>query len=151
MNTLIKYRLFALAIDLVIALTFSFALSIIHIAFFETIVKYDYRIGLSLFLSFFICKDSVLGQSIGKRIYTLKVVDYESRNLTSIKLIIRNLFVFLAPIELLLIIYYDKRIGDSFVKSNVVKAVKTEKVSVNSIFTYLISLVFTYTIIILLI
>ena len=151
MNTLIKYRLFALAIDLVIALTLSFALSIIHIAFFETIVKYDYRIGLSLLLSFFICKDSVLGQSIGKRIYTLKVVDYESRNLTSIKLIIRNLFVFLAPIELLLLFYFDKRIGDSFVKSNVIKAVKTEKVSVNSIFIYLISLVFTYTIIILLI
>lgn len=151
MNTLIKNRLYALTIDLVIAFTLSFSLSFIHIAFFETIVKYDYRIGLTLLLSFFICKDSVLGQSIGKRIYTLKVVDFESRNLTSIKLIIRNLFVFLAPIELLLLIYYDKRIGDSFVKSNVVKVVKTEKVPINSILIYFISLIFTYIIIILLI
>lgn len=151
MNTLIKNRLYALTIDLVIAFTLSFSLSFIHIAFFETIVKYDYRIGLTLLLSFFICKDSVLGQSIGKRIYTLKVVDFESRNLTTIKLIIRNLFVFLAPIELLLLIYYDKRIGDSFVKSNVVKVVKTEKVSINSILIYFISLILTYIIIILLI
>ena len=151
MNTLIKNRIYALAVDLVIAFILSFTLSFIHIAFFETIVKYDYRIGLTLLLSFFICKDSVLGQSIGKKIFTLKVVDFESRNLTAIKLIIRNLFVFLAPIELLLLIYFDKRIGDGFVKSKVVKAVKTEKISLNSILIYFISLVLTYTIIILLI
>jgi hypothetical protein len=52
------------------------------------------------------CKDIINGRSIGKRIFGLAVrVDNDNNNVPKIsKLIIRNLFTFLWPIELILIL-----------------------------------------------
>jgi uncharacterized RDD family membrane protein YckC len=84
---------------------------------------------MSLLFSLFFCKDIIGGQSIGKRFFKLKVVNnkinegekvVENLELNSIRLILRNLFVYIWPIEILLLMYQDKRLGDAIIKTKVV-------------------------------
>lgn len=115
-----KLRLKVLIVDIISICIIWLVLSFIHVLLLEKFIEYNYNIGLSLMLSLFLCKDNIAGQSIGKRIFNLKVVDYNGKSLNIIKLTARNLFVFLAPIEFVLLLYYDNRIGDNVIKSKVV-------------------------------
>jgi hypothetical protein len=67
------------------------------------------------------CKDIVNGRSIGKRIFGLAVRDDNNNVPTFSKLIIRNLFTFLWPVELILIVAskQKKKIGDRLVNTDV--------------------------------
>jgi len=69
---------------------------------------------ISLFISLFICKDLCKYHSIGKRIFNLYVVENNSGLTPSlIKLIARNIFIIIWPIEIIFCcINPEKRIGD---------------------------------------
>lgn len=140
MKTYTKVRLKALIIDIgFIAIMWMITFAI-YLFLFKGGTKYDNNVGLALLLSLFLCKDNINGQSIEKRIYKLKVVDYKEDNLNSIKLIGRNLFAFLAPIEFILLLYYDKRIGDNVIKSKVILVKKSDKITFMNVLIYLLTL-----------
>lgn len=101
----------------------------------------NYNIGSVLFLGLFLCKDNLSGQSLGKRICKLKVIDDKGQNASIIKLIGRNLFLFVAPVELVLLMYYDIRLGDKMFGTQVIPVEKSDKITFKNLLFYLLSLV----------
>lgn len=108
----------------------------------DTEYMYRYNMRMAIIMSLFLCKDNINGQSIGKRICNLKVVGYNGKNLTTMKLIMRNLFVFIAPVEFILLLHYNKRIGDNVIKSKVVMVKEASKITFANISTYALTLFF---------
>ncbi len=135
-----KLRFKALMIDIVFISIIWIVVFAIYVYLLKESAKYDYKVGLSLLLSLFLCKDNINGQSVGKRILNLKVVDYKGCNLNIIKFIARNLFVFIAPIEFVVLLYYDKRIGDTVIKSKVISVEKSDKITIVNVLIYLLTL-----------
>ena len=86
-------------------------------------------IGALLFVFFvlsfpaiFVFRDVIFkGQSIAKRIFKLRVIDNETNELPSNrKLIIRNLFFFLYPVEFIMLLASDKSLGDMVTNTTIV-------------------------------
>ena len=105
--------------------------ALIYAFIFKTItetqgVKAVYALIFVLFvLSFptlFVVRDVLLkGRSIAKRIFKLRVIDNETNELPEKKkLVIRNLFFFIYPVEAILLIATDKSIGDMTTNTTVV-------------------------------
>lgn len=76
---------------------------------------------LLLGMIYYFLKDVYQGRSVGKRVLRIAVRDIEdtSKKPGSIRLIIRNVTVFLWPVELLLLILMGRRIGDIIAKTQV--------------------------------
>ena len=86
-------------------------------------------IGALLFVFFvlsfpaiFVFRDVIFkGQSIAKRIFKLRVIDNETNELPKKgKLVIRNLFFFIYPVEAILLIATNRSIGDMATNTTVV-------------------------------
>jgi uncharacterized RDD family membrane protein YckC len=68
---------------------------------------------VSLICSLFLCKDLAGGRSIGKRLFNLQIVSLENHSVSSLKLIFRNIFTFMWPIEIVFcLIDSEKKLGD---------------------------------------
>ena len=70
-----------------------------------------------------IVKDIIKGQSIGKKILKIKIVDLKSdKSPNFLKLIIRNLFILVWPIEFLVLINDKKhhRLGDKILGTKII-------------------------------
>lgn len=78
-------------------------------------------IVFALVFSLILNKDILDGQSLGKRILKLKVVKKQGQSTPS-KLIccIRNIFLFLWPIDLFLILFTDRKFGDYIAQTEAV-------------------------------
>ena len=75
-----------------------------------------------LMYALFILKDAILGRSIGKRILGLYILDETTKEIASKKQrIIKNLFFFILPIEIIVLIATKKTLGDSLANTVVVK------------------------------
>ena len=74
------------------------------------------------FPTLFVVRDVLFrGRSIAKRIFKLRVIDNETNELPSKqKLIIRNLFFFIYPIEAILLVATNKSVGDMATNTTVV-------------------------------
>ena len=105
--------------------------ALIYAFIFKTItetqgVKAVYALIFVLFvLSFptlFVVRDVLLkGRSIAKRIFKLRVIDNATNELPEKKkLVIRNLFFFIYPVEAILLIATDKSIGDMTTNTTVI-------------------------------
>ena len=70
----------------------------------------------------FVVRDVLFkGRSIAKRIFKLRVIDNETNELPEKKkLVIRNLFFFIYPVEAILLIATDKSIGDMTTNTTVI-------------------------------
>lgn len=117
-------RILAFIIDHVI-ICFLFIL----LAMIEMFVKTDldlfwkiYYIFLFVFMLIYFFKDVINGQSIGKRIVKIKVVDTAGNKPKLFNLIVRNITILIWPIEALLILLEKKRLGDRLAKTEVVDA-----------------------------
>lgn len=81
--------------------------------------------SLAFFILTFILvliKDKVFGNaSIGKRILKIKVIKENGEKLTVLTSVKRNLSILLLPLEILLIITDNKRLGDMWAKTTVVE------------------------------
>ncbi len=135
-----KLRLVALAIDVALIIIAWFLVMFIIIYLFQFDDTYYNNIGISLLISLFLCKDDFNGQSIGKRICKLKIVSLKGQDLSNIKLIGRNCFVFFAPIELILMLYYDRRLGDKIMEAQVIQVNKLEQIGLKNVLKYLLVL-----------
>lgn len=78
----------------------------------------------------FVYRDVIFrGQSIGKRILKLKIVDLETRDLPlQSKLIRRNVFFFILPVEIILIIIKNHTIGDMITNTTIIKQKQSEQI-----------------------
>lgn len=66
------------------------------------------------FPAFFVLRDVIFkGQSIAKRIFKLRVVDNETNTLPETKkLIVRNVFFFIYPVDAIMLLVTNKSLGD---------------------------------------
>ena len=112
-------------------------------------LTYYYLFVMTISYSVFFCKDIQGGRSIGKRLLNLQVVSDNSHPLHLSQLILRNIFIFIWPIEILMcIINPEKRLGDLILKTKVtsyslerpVFKIKTKTVIFTYIIVFLISL-----------
>ncbi len=86
---------------------FTFALAVIYAA----------SVLASLALKDYVFKNA----SVGKRIFKLIIVKTDGTKLMTIDVIKRNIpFTFLWPVEVLLFVFNNERIGDSWAKTTVV-------------------------------
>lgn len=76
---------------------------------------------LSIIYSLFLCKDILFqGQSIGKRILKLKVRDLNGRGISSFRLVLRNFFVIIWPVEIIMcLINPQRRLGDILIGTEI--------------------------------
>ncbi len=73
-----------------------------------------------MLFSFFLCKDLIHGQSIGKRICHLKVVSDKGKSVNPFVLFFRNVFVVIFFVEIIFLISGKKRTGDIVFNTSVV-------------------------------
>ena len=105
------------------------------ICFIVTVISYT-LVFLTMyisFLSFVVCfilaymlilfRDNIVGNaSIGKKLLKIKVVKVNGEKINLITSLKRNILFFLWPVEILLIITDNKRLGDMWAKTIVVKS-----------------------------
>ena len=105
--------------------------ALIYTSIFKTIteaqgLKALYALIFVLFvLSFpilFVVRDAIFkGRSVAKRIFKLRVIDNETNELPKKeKLVIRNLFFFIYPVEAIFLIATNQSIGDMTTNTTVV-------------------------------
>ena len=69
-----------------------------------------------------ICKDIIGKRSVGKKLKELKVLSINGAEPTYKQLLIRNIFMLWAPIEVIIVLFFDKpRLGDKLAKTKVVE------------------------------
>lgn len=112
-------RLLAFGIDLMIIIVIE------NVLFLTTyIIKSQFTMQFfsALMITLLLCKDCINGQSFGKRVMKLQVVDSNTEeNISAVRHIVRNLFLPLWCIEILiLMISKKKRIGDYIAKTKVI-------------------------------
>lgn len=123
-----KRRLAAFIIDYLLFMPFYFMIMIFTSAdiFFKTggylttEMETLQNLLLVLILIFFMSKDIINGQSIGKRIAKIKIIDNSGENVAWWQLILRNITIFIWPLEALLLLLDKERIGDKAAKTKVV-------------------------------
>lgn len=82
----------------------------------------------AFFISVFLSKDSINGQNFFKKRFNLQVTNsYNNKAASSFKSIIRNVFIFFLPIDIILLILKQRRFGDFIARTKVVKSTKIEK------------------------
>lgn len=136
-----KQRILAFIIDMLLITLF-----IMLPAYVSCFLGYPLLI-LALFgllVTCFLSKDCFNGQSIGKRLMKIQVVDRQTGNpVSNIRLMIRNLSLVVWKIEaLILIITKEKRLGDMLAKTKVIHQSNRQKIRFD--FNLFISLVLCY-------
>jgi uncharacterized RDD family membrane protein YckC len=100
---------------------------------------------ISLVFVLFLCKDIFNGQSIGKRLMKIQIVDNLTlQKTTNIKLVLRNIFLYLWPIELFMVLIKgDRRLGDYVINTKIIANPEKQLIEINrqSLFTFLICFV----------
>lgn len=116
-------RILAFLIDHII-ICFSFVLLGMVEMFVQTDFELFWKIYYIILLAFmfiYFFKDVISGQSIGKRILKIKVVDLDGNTPKLFNLIIRNITILIWPIEAILVLLDKPRLGDILAKTKVVE------------------------------
>lgn len=134
-------RLVAFILDLVII---AIIMNVLLLARQTVISPILLQLLSALIITLLLCKDCINGQSVGKRIMKIQVVDEKSKTeISNIRSIVRNTFVIFWIVEVVvLFISKDKRIGDYVTKTEVVSYSKIEKTRFNKKILYTILLCF---------
>lgn len=113
-------RILAFIIDMMAAVAFSLLINSI-LCYFN--VKFIVAMVAIIGWAVLIGKDCLNGMSVGKRFVGIQVIDTNSRQIASPqKCVIRNLFYFVGPIDILFMLTNSKglRLGDKVVHTEVV-------------------------------
>ena len=134
MNNRIR-RILAALIDFYIVCFLSSVLVGIATLWKFDITLFSFLLYLFLFFMFLTIKDFIFkNASIGKRIFKIKIIKKDGSELTVIDFLKRTLpIIFLLPIELLLLIISDERIGDIWAKTQVTGIDKSENTENGSV------------------
>ncbi|MDU1903371.1 MAG: RDD family protein [Dysgonomonas sp.] len=93
-----------------------------------SVIIFPLTIGLGISYTYFLCKDIIGGQSIGKRIQKFQLVRLDGSPVSYTRMIIRNVFIIIWPVEL--VMYFmnsGQRLGDILCKTTVVAATEENK------------------------
>ena len=123
-----QHRLKSMTIDFCLVLiTGSPFIILIFILKLENSPLYQISV-ISLLFSNFLCKDLIGSGSFGNRIANLKVVSSNESIITPLKLIMRNIFVFIWPVEIIMCyINPERKFGDIVFGTKVVQYDKKHK------------------------
>lgn len=113
-----KKRLLAIVIDFCIIML---GIQVfVLISFFSQ--PYFMEVAFSIIFTLFLCKDNLNGQSLGKHLMRIQVVDNSTNQPPrTFILILRNFFLSVWPIELVLVLINgDRRLGDYVAKTSVI-------------------------------
>jgi len=115
-------RIVAAIIDFYIAVFISSAFILIITLGKMTLTPFSLTAYLTIFLLFMLFKDIVFkNTSIGKRIFKFIVVKTDGTDLRFSDVIKRNIpIVFLFPVEALMLVFNNRRIGDIWAKTTIV-------------------------------
>lgn len=113
-----KKRLLAIVIDFCIIMLVSQVF--VLISFFSQ--TYFMEVAFSIIFTLFLCKDNLNGQSLGKYLMKIQVVDNSTNQPPrTFILIVRNFFLSVWPIELVLVLINgDRRLGDYVAKTSII-------------------------------
>ena len=107
-------------------------------------------LSFSFLGSLFLCKDLINGKSIGKRIVNLRIVGNLQSEVSPIRLILRNMFFFIWPVELIFcLINPEKKLGDIVFGTKVVldegniKPIDIKKQQIFSYFIIVLTILFS--------
>jgi len=149
-------RFKSIFVDLSVLSIIGILTSIPYFIYTDFKLIYYYNFEMAFLNSLFFCKDIFGGQSIGKRIFKLRVINSKINTdgdkvnvlaLSSFRLILRNLFVYMWPIEIILLVYQDKRLGDVIIQTKVVSFEnKGTGIVVNDIIKNLLIFILVFTI-----
>lgn len=140
---LMNKRIEAFAIDIIVSFIASSLFLVISVVLANSMLWMS--IALALIYSILFCKDVNDGMSIGKRKVGLRVLSEKSESVPStIRLILRNIFYILWPIELVLLFCNSgKRLGDLVMQTKVVSYNKEPDVAFRLTRKYLGSILIT--------
>jgi len=146
-----KKRLLAMIIDFAIIMLIS------QVFIFMSFIEQNYlmKITFSIMFSLFLCRDNLNGQSLGKRLMKIQVIDNDTlQTTTSPKYILRNLFLCIWPIELLFVfINGERRIGDYVANTKIIINTDTLPIKFKmkdlSIFLICLAVIFAFTVLVL--
>lgn len=117
-----KKRIYAMLIDFLLS---SLLVQLVSFTFdfFEIVIPYYSYVIIIIGVFLLIFKDVLYGNaSIGKKILKIEVRMNDGQVPSLMKLIMRNLTIFIWPIECILILHQNKRIGDIIFKTSVVNS-----------------------------
>jgi uncharacterized RDD family membrane protein YckC len=120
-TTIKKMRLIALVIDFFILSIIELLIVILLLININKNFLFIYGMATAMVYSLFFCKDIIKGQSIGKKIIGLQVVNKKRLPATLGNLILRNFIALLQPIDALYMLNNNgKRLGDIISKTRVI-------------------------------
>ena len=115
-------RCISVYIDMMITGFISMSIILIILNFNLDNIFYYININLVIFTFLFLLKDLVFrNASIGKRALNLEILKSDNTVPSVSTLILRNIFVFLWPIDAILILANKRKIGDIIFKTKVVE------------------------------
>ncbi|WP_165044436.1 RDD family protein [Dysgonomonas sp. ZJ709] len=121
-NSLLSRRIKAIIIDFFILFILTIVLLVIILIVNKDKYDFIYCYALLMCIVYSTCflKDIIGGQSLGKRIYKLQVKNDKGKVPPTKILILRNIFVFIYPIEIILcFVNNGRRLGDIILKTKV--------------------------------
>ncbi|WP_410795643.1 RDD family protein [Parabacteroides sp. FAFU027] len=119
-----RKRFLAAIIDFAIILLIGQLLMLLNL----THINYVTNIIFSLIFTLIICKDNMNGQSVGKYLMRIQIVDLQTDiEALNIKTMIRNIFLCLWPIEVIFfLIKPDRRLGDYVSKTKLIEVSQSQ-------------------------
>lgn len=116
-------RIISIAIDFFIVMFIGLGSFFIAVELFNITNKELYNILEFIWMSsLFAIKDLPYREgSLGKKICKLEVLHLNNERLSSSIKILRNLFVLIWPVELILLLLFNRRLGDAIFKTKVVE------------------------------
>jgi len=92
------------------------------------VIFYPISISMALGYTYFLCKDLFGGRSLGKRSQKLQLVRLDGSSVSYIRMIIRNLFIIIWPVELIMYLANSgQRLGDLACNTTVVAATEDNR------------------------
>lgn len=127
-ESIFRKRLLAVGIDIAILVLVFMIANIIPI--YDDYIMTARDFGRSYYIVYgiilliieigFLCKDVIGGQSIGKKIVHIKVVNADESKANLLQLIIRNITILIWPIEVIILLLGKRKIGDVISKTMIV-------------------------------
>ena len=120
-----KERIIALLIDALIIMIIGYPIFWIVIPIFNITNDSDYYYGIVniYFTLLYSCKDLLFrNASIGKKFLGLKVIKTNDEIPTIIEIYCRNLSTVIAPLELVTLVIFKKRLGDIIFKTKLISS-----------------------------
>lgn len=140
---LVNKRIEAFVIDIIVLFIASSLIFLISVFLTNSILWMSF--AMAIIYSFLFCKDVNDGKSLGKRKVGLCILSEKSESVPStIRLVLRNIFYILWPIELVLFFCNSgKRLGDLVMRTKVVLCNKEPDVTFGLTRKYICSILIT--------